>query len=145
VTDPAGRPLADATAAMVQVTPADASVGALTFQLAREAPGVFVAPSAVLGLVGRWSGRLAVQRHDAYDVNDRFDVVVAESAATQGHGVPAAPARSAPPLDRFTGGAALVTAIVTLALFLRSRRRLAAARRLLADTSEALAAAPARR
>ena len=79
VTDPAGRPLADATAAMVQVTPADASVGAVTFQLAREAPGVFVAPSAVLGLVGRWSGRLAVQRQDAYDVNDRFDLIVAES------------------------------------------------------------------
>ena len=145
VTDPAGRPLTDATAAMVQVTPADASVGALTFQLAREAPGVFVAPSAVLGLVGRWSGRLTVQRQDAYDVNDRFDLVVAESEATHGHGVPAAPARRAPPLDRFTGGAALVTAIVTLALFLRSRRRLAAARRLLADTSEAPAAAPARR
>jgi copper transport protein len=145
VTDPAGRPLADATAAMVQITPADASAGALTFQLAREAPGVFIAPSAVLGLVGRWSGRLTVQRHDAYDVNDRFDLVVAESAATHGHGVPAAPARRALPLDRFTGGAALVTAIVTLALFLRSRRRLAAARRLLADTSEAPAAAPARR
>jgi hypothetical protein len=99
----------------------------------------------VLGLVGRLSGRLTVQRQDAYDVNDRFDLVVAESAASHGHGVLAAPARRALPLDRFTGGAALVTAIVTLALFLRSRRRLAAARRLLADTSEAPAAAPARR
>ena len=39
VTDPAGRPLADATAAMVQVTPVDASVGAVTFQLDRAAPG----------------------------------------------------------------------------------------------------------
>ena len=44
VTDPAGRPLADATAAMVQVTPADASVGAVTFQLDRAGPGEFVAP-----------------------------------------------------------------------------------------------------
>jgi copper transport protein len=145
VTDPAGRALADATAAMVQLTPADASVGALTFQLVREVPGVFVAPSAVLGVVGRWSGRLTVQRQDAYDVNDRFDLVVAESATTHGHGVPDAPAHLTLPLDRLTRGAALVTAVVTLALFLRSRRRLAAARRLLADTSEAPAAAPARR
>ena len=78
VTDPAGQPLADATAAMVQVTPVDASVGAVTFQLDRAAPGVFVAPSAALGLVGRWSGRLVVQRTNAYDVNDRFELVVAE-------------------------------------------------------------------
>ena len=78
VTDPAGRPLADATAAIVQVTPVDASVGAVTFQLDRVAPGVFAAPSAALGLVGRWSGRLVVQRTNAYDVNDRFELVVAE-------------------------------------------------------------------
>ena len=62
VTDPAGRPLADATAAMIHVTPADASVGAITFQLDRAGPGEFVAPTAVLGLVGRWSGRLVVQQ-----------------------------------------------------------------------------------
>ena len=145
VTDPAGRPLADATAAMVQVTPADTSVGAVTFQLAREAPGVFVAPSAVLGLVGRWSGRLAVQRQDAYDVNDRFDLIVAESVAAHLHGVPAAPAGRTLPLDGVMGGAVLVAAVLTLALFLRSRRQLEAARRLVANVSRPPAAAPARR
>ena len=145
MTDPAGRPLADATAAMVQVTPADTSVGAVTFQLTREAPGVFVAPSAVLGLVGRWSGRLAVQRQDAYDVNDRFDLIVAEVAAAHLHGVPAAPAGRTLPLDAVMGGAALVAAVLTLALFLRSRRQLEAARRLVANVSRPPAAAPARR
>ena len=102
VTDPAGRPLADATAAMVQITPVDASVGAVTFQLDRAAPGVFVAPSAALGLVGRWSGRLVVQRTNAYDVNDRFELVVAEGTAAHAHGAahsrpsPAAPAARPP-------------------------------------------------
>ena len=97
VTDPAGRPLADATAAMVQVTPVDGSVGAVTFQLDRVAPGVFVAPSAALGLVGRWSGRLVVQRTNAYDVNDRFELIVAEGATAHGdHTAPADGTRAAP-------------------------------------------------
>ena len=115
MTDPAGRPLADATAAMVQVTPADASVGAVTFQLDRAGPGEFVAPAAVLGLVGRWNGRLVVQRSGAYDVNDRFELVVAEDASTHAHGEPAGPVRRPLPFDRITGGAALATAAITLA------------------------------
>ncbi len=147
VTDPAGRPLADATAAMVQVTPADASVGAVTFQLDRAAPGVFVAPSAALGLVGRWSGRLVVQRTNAYDVNDRFELVVAEGTAAHAHGraTPAPAAPAAAPLDRLTAGAALAIAVVTFALFLRSRRQLEAVRRLLAETPQPPARAPAPR
>ena len=156
VTDPAGRPLADATAAMVQVTPVDASVGAVTFQLDRAAPGVFVAPSAALGLVGRWSGRLVVQRTNAYDVNDRFELVVAEGAAAgEPHGAhaasadrppePAAPAPRGTPFDRLTAGAALSMAVVTFALVLRSRRRLEAVRRLLAETPPPPARAPAPR
>jgi copper transport protein len=156
VTDPAGRPLADAIAAMVQVTPVDASVGAVTFQLDRAAPGVFVAPSAALGLVGRWSGRLVVQRTNAYDVNDRFELVVAEGAAAGGsHGAHAAnagqppestaPAPRGTPFDRVTAGAALTIAAVTFALVLRSRRRLEAVRRLLIDTPQPPAPAPAPR
>ena len=156
MTDPAGRPLADATAAMVQVTPVDANVGAVTFQLDRAAPGVFVAPSAALGLVGRWSGRLVVQRTNAYDVNDRFELVVAEGAAAGGpHGShaanadrppePAAPAPRGAPFDRVTAGAALSMAVVTFALVLRSRRRLEGVRRLLAETPQPPARAPAPR
>jgi copper transport protein len=145
VTDPSGGPLADATAAMVQVTPVDAGIGAVTFQLDREAPGVFVTPSAVLGLVGRWSGRLAVQRTNAYDVNDRFELIVAEAPAAHPSARPDAPARRGAPLDRVTGAVALAVLLVTLALLLRSRRELAAARRLLAHTPLPPAAAPAQR
>jgi copper transport protein len=145
VTDPAGHPLRDATAAMVQVTPIDAGVGAVTFQLDPAGPGEFVAPAAVLGLVGRWSGRLVVQRSGAYDVNDRFELTVAEGAATHVHGEPAAPARGAVPLDRVTLGAALAAAAITLPLFLRSRHRLRAVRRLLADTPQTPASTPASR
>jgi copper transport protein len=145
VTDHAGRPLSDATGAMVQVTPVDASVGAVTFQLDRAAPGEFVAPSAVLGLVGRWNGRLVVQRSGAYDVNDRFELTVAEGGAVHAHGEPSEPVRRASPFDRVTGLAALVTAAIALLLFLRNRRRLSTVRRLLTDTSEPPAVAPAPR
>jgi hypothetical protein len=141
---------------MVQVTPVDASVGAVTFQLDRAAPGVFVAPSAALGLVGRWSGRLVVQRTNAYDVNDRFELVVAEAAAAGGpHGAhpasagqppeSAAPVPRGTPFDRVTAAAALSIAAVTFALVLRSRRRLEAVRRLLIDTPQPPAPAPAPR
>jgi hypothetical protein len=141
---------------MVQVTPVDASVGAVTFQLDRAAPGVFVAPSAALGLVGRWSGRLVVQRANAYDVNDRFELIVAEGAvAGEPHGAhavnadrppaPPAPVPRGTPFDRVTAGAALSIAAVTLALVLRSRRRLEAVRRLLTETPQPPAPAPAPR
>ena len=146
VTDPAGRPLGDATAAMVQVTPVDASVGAVTFQLDRAAPGEFVAPAAVLGLVGRWTGRVVVQRSGAYDVNDRFELVVPGDAATHAHAEPTGPpVRRVLPFDRVTGWALLVTTAIALPLFLRSRRRLRIARRLLTDTPEQPAVPPATR
>jgi copper transport protein len=144
VTDPSGRPLGDATAAMVQVTPVDASVGAVTFQLDHAAPGEFVAPAAVLGLVGRWNGRVVVQRSGAYDVNDRFELVVSDDSATHAHGEPSGPVRRPWPFDRVTGWAALVTITIALPLFLRSRRRLQAAH-LLADTQKPPAVVPAPR
>jgi uncharacterized membrane protein len=145
VSDPAGRPLADATAAMVQVTPVDASVGAVTFQLDRVGPGEFADPGAVLGLVGRWSGRLVVQRAGAYDVNDRFDLVVTEATSEHAHGPPADSVRRALPLDRVSGVGAAVTAAITLVLLLRSRRQLRTVRRLLAATPQPPAVTPASR
>jgi copper transport protein len=145
VTDPAGRPLADATAAMVQATPVDASVGAVTFPLDRVGPGEFAAPVAVLGLVGRWSGRLVVQRAGAYDVSDRFDLVVTEATSGHAHGQPADSVRRALPLDRVSGVVAAVTAVITLVLFLRSRRQLRTVRRLLTATPHPPAGAPASR
>ena len=144
MTDPAGRPLADATAAIVQLTPADASVGAVTFQLDRVGPGAFAAPAAVLGLIGRWSGRLVVQRSNAYDVNDRFELVVGAGTVPHAHGQPAAVSRGAPPLDRYTMMAALAAAAVTVAVSSTSRRRLLVARRLVANASRPPAAGPAR-
>jgi len=145
VTDPAGRPLADAAAAIVQVTPVDASVGAVTFQLDRVGAGEFAAPSAVLGLVGRWSGRLVVQRVNAYDVNDRFELVVAEAATPHVHDVPAALPRRRVPLDRVTAGAIVAIAAASIALFARSRHQLEKARRLLDETPQTPAQAPAPR
>jgi copper transport protein len=145
ITDPAGRPLADATAALVQVTPVDASVGAVTFQLDRVGPGEFAAPSAVLGLVGRWSGRLVVQRVNAYDVNDRFELLVTEAATPHVHDVPAALPPRPVPLDRVTAGAILAIAAASISLFARSRRQLENARRLLDRTPQTPAHAPASR
>jgi copper transport protein len=146
VTDLTGRPLADATAAMVQVTPVDASVGAVTFQLDRAAPGEFVTLAAVLGLVGRWNGRAVVQRSGAYDVNDRFELVVSDGTAAHAHASPTgSPVRQPLPFDRITGLALLVTIAIVGSLFLMSRRRLRIARRLVTDALEQLPAAPAPR
>ena len=120
----------------------------MTFQLDRVAPGVFVEPSAALGLVGRWSGRLVVQRTNAYDVNDRFELVVAEGTvahAPHEHGAPAALAPRGAPFDRVTAGATLAIAVVTFVLFLRSRRRLEIARRLLTEPPQPPARVPAPR
>jgi len=49
------------------------------------------------------------------------------------------------PLDRITAGALLAIAVLTTALFLRSRRQLETARRLLIETPEPPASAPAPR
>ena len=87
-----------------------------------------------------------VQRSGAYDVNDRFELVVPDDAETHAHAAPSGPpACRALPFDRVTGGAVLVTIVIVFALFLRSRRRLRTARRLLADTPEQPAGALAPR
>jgi hypothetical protein len=103
---------------------------------------VFAAPEAVLGFAGAWDGRLVVQREGAYDVNDRFGLVVADRPPThQEHGTRG---RAWPP-DAVTIGAAVVAAALTLALFSRSGRELDASRRLLADTPRPPDPEPARR
>jgi hypothetical protein len=82
---------------------------------------------------------------NAYDVNDRFELVVAEVAAPHVHDVPAAfPPRRAP-LDRVTAGAILAIAAASIVLFARSRRQLENARRLLDQTPQTPAHAPAPR
>ena len=99
----------------------------------------------MLGLVGRWSGRLVVQRVNAYDVNDRFELVVAEAATPHVHDVPAALPPRRVPLDRVTAGAIVAIAAASIALFARSRRQLETARRLLDETPQTPAQAPAPR
>lgn len=129
VTDPAGRPLADATAAMVQLVPAAGGVGPVTFPLTRTGPGTFGAPDAVLGIVGRWEGRLAVQRDGAYDVNDRFELILADAlpaATVHVHG------RSTP-LDAYSAWTTAGITLATAALWAQSRRTRRATRRLVAD------------
>ena len=95
--------------------------------------------------MGRWSGRLVVQRTNAYDVNDRFELVVAEG--TRPTFMERRPRRR-PAALRSTASreaATLAIAAVTFALFLRSRRQLETARRLLTDTPQPPARAPAPR
>lgn len=127
VTDLAGHPLADATAALVQLVPAGGGVGPVTFSLSRTGPGAFGVPDAVLGIVGRWEGRLVVQRDGAYDVNDRFELVLADaSPAEPAHG------RSL----RLDPVSAWTTAGITLAaaaLWVASWRTRRLTRRLVAD------------
>jgi copper transport protein len=127
VTDPAGRPLADATAAMVQLVPVAGGVGPVTFPLTQTSPGVFGVPDAVLGIVGRWEGRLVVQRDGAYDVNDRFDLVLPDAPpAGHAHGRPLR-------LDQVTAWTTAVIALAAAALWAASWRTRRATRCLVAD------------
>jgi copper transport protein len=129
VTDPAGRPLADASAAMVQLAPAAGGVGPVTFPLARTAPGTFGAPGAVLGIVGRWDGRLVVQREGAYDVNDRFELILADAPPAATAHVP----RRGTRLDAITAWSTAGITLATAALWAGSWRARRATRRLVAD------------
>lgn len=129
VTAPDGRPLGDATAALVQLVPVAGGVGPVTFSLTRTGPGAFGVTDAVLGLVGRWEGRLVVQRDGAYDVNDRFELEVAEgSPAAVGH----AHGRSLP-LDAVTGFSVAGITLAAAALWAASWRTRRLTRRLVAD------------
>jgi copper transport protein len=128
VTDPAGHPLGDATAALVQLVSAEGGVGPVTFPLSRTAPGAFGGPDVVLGMVGRWDGRLVVQRDGAYDVNDRFELIVADpSPAARGGG------DRRGPLDAVTGFSVAGITLAAAALGAASWRRRRITRRLVAD------------
>jgi hypothetical protein len=82
----------------------------------------------VIGIVGRWDGRLVVQRDGAYDINDRFDVEVTEapSAHAHAHG-------RALPLDGVTAWSTAGIALATALLWAASRRTRRMTRRLVAD------------
>ena len=129
-----GQPLADATAALVQFVPATGGVGPATFSLTRTAPGTFEMADAVLGIVGRWDGRLVVQRDGAYDVNDRFELILpdAPSTATTEH----AHHRSGP-LNRLTAWSLAGISLGTAVLWARAWRTRRDTLRLVADADQA--------
>jgi copper transport protein len=128
VVDRAGRPLTDASAALVQFVPSAGGVGPATFSLTRTAPGTFETAEAVLGIVGRWDGRLVVQREGAYDINDRFELLLGETPAMHQH----AHGRSAP-LDAVAAWSIAGITLATAILWAGSWRTQRTARRLVAD------------
>jgi copper transport protein len=81
VTDPAGQPLADARAVLLQLTPASGGVGPSALTLEPAGPGRFESGHVLLGLAGAWQGRLVVQRQDAFDLNHSFELRVSPEAA----------------------------------------------------------------
>ncbi len=125
VTDRAGRPLADATAALVQLTPPHAHGGPLVLTLSRASAGSFVTMEALLGMEGTWSGRVVVQRDGAYDLNDRFTLRLA-GAVPAGHHRSLAAGPPAP-LDLPMAIAAVAIVTLTAGLLRRSRRALSGA------------------
>jgi copper transport protein len=115
VSDPGGRPLADARAALLQLTPAGGGVGPTSLTLEPAGPGRFESGHVLLGLAGPWHGRLVIQRQDAFDLNHSFELSVAS-------GAPIAPG-SRGALDATTGLVALAIGVVTTLLLLDARRR----------------------
>jgi copper transport protein len=121
-----GHPLTDATAALLQLQAEGSDTAPLGFTFDREAPGVFVRRDAVLGIEGRWKGQVTVQRQGAYDLHDRFELVL--TTQTDQH----APPRSSAGIGTVTALAYLGIIGTTLFLFLMSIRRLTAARQRIA-------------
>ncbi len=77
MTDGAGNTLTDATAALLQLQSEASETAPINFILDREAAGGFIKNDAVLGIEGRWTGRVTVQRQGAYDLHARFEVILA--------------------------------------------------------------------
>jgi hypothetical protein len=118
VTDPAGRPLADARTALLQLTPAAGGVGPSALTLDPVGPGRFESGHVLLGLAGTWRGRLVIQRQDAFDLNHSFELRV-------GPGAPSGPGPRRG-LDSTTGLIALAVVTATALLLLDARRQLRA-------------------
>jgi copper transport protein len=121
VTDRAGHALTDATAALLQLQSEASETAPIDFTLDREAEGVFIKNDAVLGIEGRWRGRVTVQRQGAYDLNERFELML--TSQTEHH---AAIPSSSPPA---AGAGFVYVGIIggTIFLLLMSKRRLSSA------------------
>jgi copper transport protein len=139
VTDRDGRALADATAALLQLQAVGSDTAPLGLTFDREAPGAFVKKDAVLGIEGRWKGEVTVQRHGAYDLHDRFELVL--RSQTDRH----ASHPSAAGIGTVTALAYLGIVGVTLFLLLMSCRRLTAALQRIAVSNQRQVSQPDRR
>jgi copper transport protein len=139
VTGHDGHVLTDATAALLQLHAEGSDTAPLGFTFDREAPGVFVKKDAVLGIEGRWKGQVTVQRQGAYDLHDRFELVL--TSQTDRH----APPSSSVGIGTVTALAYLGIVGATLFLLLTSIRRLTAARLRIAVSNQRQVSQPDRR
>jgi copper transport protein len=121
VTGRDGHALSDATAALLQLQSEGLDTAPIGFTLDRESVGVFVKKDAVLGIEGRWRGRVTVQRSAAYDLSARFELMLTSQTA---HHVVTPSAAS---LAAVAGFVYLGVIGVTTLLLLMGKRRLSSA------------------
>jgi copper transport protein len=123
VTGQDGQALPEAIAALVQLQASGSNAAPLGFALQRESAGVFVKDDVVLGIEGTWKGQVTVQRRDAYDLSERFELVL--SGQPEQHVTsPSAAASNGVMILIYVGIVGL-----TIALLLISKRRLSSALR----------------
>jgi hypothetical protein len=128
VMDGRGQPLGSATAVLLQLLSTQVDVGPVAVTLDRQSPGVFVNTGTFLGMEGQWRGRLTVQRQGAYDLNDRFELVLQGTSRDHRHDAPPAP------VDVVTGLVSIGIIGATGLLLSTSRRKLRSALRELEST-----------
>jgi copper transport protein len=85
VTDRDGHALTDATAALLQLQVAETETAPMGVTLDREAPGIFVSKNVVLGIEGTWRGRVTIQRQGAFDLHDRFELLLTDRSDHGAH------------------------------------------------------------
>jgi copper transport protein len=116
-----GRPLADATGALLRLQAAGSETAPIAVTLTRESPGNFREKDVILGIEGRWQGQVTVQRQRAYDLHDHFELALTSQADRR------APPHTSGGMNPITTLAYLAIAGGTLPLLLMSIRRLHAA------------------
>jgi copper transport protein len=139
VTGRDGRPLTDATAALLRLQAAGSETAPMAVTLTRESPGSFRQKAVILGMEGRWQGRVTVQRQGAYDLHDRFELAL--TSQTDEH----APPPTSVGINPITALVYLAIAGGTLFLLLMSIRRLHAARQRIAVNNPHHVSQPDRR
>jgi len=119
----AGHALTDATTALLQLRSEASETAPINFILDREATGGFIKKEAVLGIEGKWTGRVTVQRQGAYDLHAHFEVILTSQTEVQAP-TPSVASPSAGSSFVYAG----ITG-VTICLLVMSKRRLSSALR----------------